>query len=149
MKRPEQGGGPAPAALPCIRNAREAAHWLEVFENERREVLDALDKLRQRFPSTAGRMPARLVPRRGGGLLWRLRSASPKDETLFELTGPTGRALLQRLPPPMRRLYLDVEAERLKLNARWAITNTVTRSLAHYLDRYQQVRALRKSSETA
>ncbi len=136
-------------ALPAIRNAREAAHWLEVFENERREVLDALDKLRQRFPSAAGMLPARLVCRRGGGLLWRLRSARPNDETLFELTSPTGRALLERLPPPMHRLYLDAEAERLRLNARWAIANTVTRSLAHYLDRYRQVRCLRKSSETA
>ncbi len=49
----------------------------------------------------------------------------------------------------MHRLYLDAEAERLGLNARWAIANNATRSLAHYLDRYRQVRYLRKSSETA
>jgi hypothetical protein len=145
-KRPELGGGPAPGAFPAIANAREAAHWLQVFEAERSEVLEALHTLQQRFEAEASES-ARLVLRRSGGLIWRLRAAAPSGQTLFELTSITGRSLLQSLPPRLQRVYLNAEAERLRLNARYRIVNTATRCLAHYLDRYGQVRALRKSSE--
>jgi hypothetical protein len=146
-KRPELGGGPAPGAFPAIANAREAAHWLQVFEAERSEVLEALHTLQQRFEAEVGAPAARLVLRRSGGLIWRLRAAAPSGQTLFELTSVTGRSLLQSLPPRLRRVYLNAEAERLRLNANYRIVNTATRCLAHYLDRYGQVRALRKSSE--
>jgi hypothetical protein len=119
-----------------------------VFESERAEVLAALDDLQQRFAEGCDAPLARLVRRRGGGLLWRKRSAKPGAQTLFELTSPIGRAMLQDLSPPECRAYLDMEAERLRLNARFAIANTVMRSLSHYLDRYRAVRAPRKSSET-
>ncbi|MGH8655045.1 MAG: hypothetical protein ACREYE_24030 [Gammaproteobacteria bacterium] len=141
-----RGGGSAPAAFPAIANTRDAEHWLQVFEAERREVLDALHDVQQRFAAEVNTPPASLVSRRGGGLIWRLRAAVPLGQTLFELTSATGRSLIQDLPPRLRRLYLDAEAERLRLNARWSIANTAVRSLAHYLDRYRQVRAWRKSS---
>lgn len=144
-ERPAGGRGSAPAAFPAIANAREAEHWLRVFEAERREVCDALHDLQQRFAEEVNTPLARLVPRRGGGLIWRLRAAIPSGQTLFELTSVTGRSLLQGLPPRLRRVYLDTEAERLRLNTRWAIVNTAARSLAHYLERYRQVRAWRKS----
>ncbi len=145
-ERPARGGKLAPAAFPTVANAREAEHWLQVFEAERRDVLDALHDLQQRLNEEVNTAPASLVARRGGGLIWRLRAPLPSGQTLFELTGVTGRSLLQGLPSTLRRLYLDAEAERLRLNTRWAIANTAARSLAHYLDRYRQVRAWRKSS---
>lgn len=142
-----QGGCPAPVAFPAITNAREAEHWLRVFESERAEVLVAFNVLQQRFAEEVPAPLARLVRRQGGGLLWRKRSARPETQTLFELAGEVGRELLQGLSPPERRRYLDTEAERLRLNARFAIANTATRSLSHYLERYGAIRALRKSSE--
>ena len=143
-----QGGCPAPVAFPAIANAREAEHWLRVFEAERTEVLVALHDLQQRFAEEIPAPLARLVRRQGGGLLWRKRSARPEAQTLFELAGKVGRELLQGLSPAERRRYLDAEAERLRLNARFAIANAATRSLSHYLERYGAIRALRKSSET-
>ncbi|MGH8651471.1 MAG: hypothetical protein ACREYE_04480 [Gammaproteobacteria bacterium] len=41
-----------------------------------------------------------------------------------------------------------MEAETLRLAARWAIANSAARSLGHYLERYRGVRALPKASET-
>lgn len=72
-----RGGALAPAAFPAIADARETEHWLRVFEAERREVLDALHDLQQRFAEEADTSLARLAPRRGGGLIWRLRAATP------------------------------------------------------------------------
>jgi hypothetical protein len=142
------GGCPAPVAFPAIANARETEHWLRVFQAERTEVLVALHDLQQRFAEEIPAPLARLVRRQGGGLLWRKRSARPEAQTLFELAGKVGRELLQGLSPAERRRYLDAEAERLRINARWAIANAATRSLSHYLERYSAIRALRKSSET-
>ena len=147
-QRPRQGGCPAPLAFPAIANARDAEHWLRVFESERTEVLAAFHALQQRFAEEIPAPLARLVRRQGGGLLWRKRSARPGAQTLFELAGEIGCELLQALSPAQRRRYLDAEAERLRFNARWAIANAATRSLSHYLERYQAIRALRKSSET-
>jgi hypothetical protein len=147
-QRPRQGGCPAPLAFPAIANAREAEHWLRVFESERTEVLVALHDLQQRFAEEIPAPLARLVRRQGGGLLWRKRSARPEAQTLFELAGNVGRELLQGLSPAECRKYLDAETERLRLNARFAIANAATRSLSHYLERYRAIRALRKSSET-
>jgi hypothetical protein len=98
-------------------------------------------KLPSPLPGAAG-APA------GGGLIWRLRSGDPAGQNLFALTGTTGRNLLQTLTPTLQRLYLDIEAERLRLNMRYRIATTATRSLIHYLDRYAEVRAMRKSLET-
>ncbi len=142
------GGFPAPLAFPAIANARDAEHWLRVFENERAELLMALHDLQQRFAEEVPAPLARLVRRQGGGLLWRRRSARPEAQTLFELAGKVGRELLQGLSPAERRKYLDAEAERLRLNARFTIANAATRCLSHYLERYGAIRALRKSSET-
>lgn len=147
-QRPRQSGCPAPVAFPAITNAREAEHWLRVFESERAEVLMALHDLQQRFAEEIPAPLARLVRRQGGGLLWRKRCARPEAQTLFELAGKVGRELLQGLSPAECRKYLDAEAERLRLNARWTIANAATRSLLHYLERYHAIRALRKSSET-
>ncbi len=147
-KRLRGGGCPAPVAFPAIANAREAEHWFQVFESERAAVLAAFHALQQRFAEEAPAPLARLVRRQGGGLLWRRRSARPEAQTLFELAGNVGRELLQCLSLLERRPYLDAEAERLRLNARWTIANAATRSLSHYLERYGAIRALRKSSET-
>lgn len=127
-------------AFPAIGNAREAEHWRQVFAAEHQAVLEAFEALQQRFEAALDAPPARLVRRRAGRLIWRLRAATPAEETLFALTSPTGRALLQRLSPRLCRLYLDTEAERLKLNARYRIADTAIRSLAHYLDRYPNFR---------
>ena len=147
-QRRRQGGCPAPFAYPAIANAREAEHWLRVFQAERTEVLVALHDLQQRFAEEIPAPLARLVRRQGGGLLWRKRSARPEAQTAFELAGKVGRELLQGLSPAEHRRYLNAEAERLRLNARWAIANAATRSLSHYLESYGAIRALRKSSET-
>ncbi|MGH8568629.1 MAG: hypothetical protein ACREXU_11590 [Gammaproteobacteria bacterium] len=147
-QRPRGGRWPAPVPVPAITNAREAEHWLRVFGSERAEVLVAFHVLQQRFADEVPAPLARLVRRQGGGLLWRKRSARPETQTLFELAGEVGRELLQGLSPAERRPYLDAEAERLRLNACWAIVNAATRSLSHYLERYRAIRALRKSSET-
>lgn len=139
---------PAPAVSPAIRNPREAEHWLRIYAAERQAVLDALEALQQHFEAALDAPPTRLVRRRGGGLIWRLRSAAPSGQSLFALTSATGRNLLQTLTSNLQRLYLDTEADRLRLNMRYRIANTAIRSLTHYLDRYGQIRAIRKSLET-
>jgi len=102
-------GRSAPAAFPAIANVRDAEHWLHVFKAERREVLDALHDLQQRFAAEVSTPRASWVPRRGGGLIWRLRAAVPSGQTLFELTSVTGRSLacdtrsLEELSPRRRR----------------------------------------------
>ncbi|MCA1671159.1 MAG: hypothetical protein LC799_02770 [Actinobacteria bacterium] len=119
-----------------------------MFESERSEVLAAFHALQQQFAEEVPAPLARLVRRQGGGLLWRKRSARPEAQTLFDLAGKVGRELLQGLSPAECRRYLNAEAERLRLNARFAIANAATRGLSHYLERYGAIRALRKSSET-
>ena len=113
-----------------------------------RSAVRCLHDLRQCFAEEVPAPLARLVRRQGGGLLWRKRGARPEAQTLFELAGSVGRELLQGLSPAERRRYLNAEAERLRLNARFAIANAATRSLSHYLECYGAIRALRKSSET-
>jgi hypothetical protein len=79
-KRPD----PAPAGFPAITNARDAEHWLRVFEHERSEFLAAFHDLQQRFTEDEKTPLATLVRRRAGGLLWRKRSVRPAAQTLFE-----------------------------------------------------------------
>jgi hypothetical protein len=131
-----------------VRNAREAAHALAVLQQQRTALLNALDALQERTQQQPKLLPAYLVKRPGGGLLWRKHASRPNDQTRFELLSTTGLALLQDLSPAVQRFWLDLEAERLRLNLEWRLTDSAYLSLKHYLDRYTQLRHRRKSLPT-
>jgi hypothetical protein len=151
-KRPFKGKGAqrpiAATAWPCINNARDASHWFEVLDSHRTDILTALHALQQHQQYAYDAFPFALVRRRSGGLLWRKRSGTPQQQTLFELLSPTGLALLQTLSLKDQRHCLDLEAERLRLNLHWTLVNSACLSLRHYLNRYTELRHRRKSLPT-
>jgi len=128
-------------------NLHEARSRLAELE-QRREMLqrqgrEMTREFRERYP-TAPAYPAKYSDRTLTG--WRWRRARHRAVS-FDLLGEAGRELLDALPDPVRRQWLDFERRRLFLNLALALADYERLRLRDFLAHVERLRELERAGQ--
>ena len=129
-----------------LRSLRRRLELTRAMRDEIEQCMHALiDQFKQTFRPP---WPAHLTLHNTGNgqyVRWRLRGSRLVKQRYFELAGnEVGMNLLRSLSPPVRKVYLEFEQERLKLNLLYGLHHYEVRRLQRYLDAVHELGGLKR-----